>query len=236
MTVQKDFKRRVRARMQKTGESYTTARSQLLKRPRASTSASPTTAARTEGRATKPDYASLAGMSDEALNAKTGCTWEKWVKSLDHYGAEKLSHREIARLIATKFKVGSWWSQTVAVGYERIKGLRARGQQRNGTFGATKSKSIAVPISTLYEAWADPKIRRRWLGSGSTVRSATANRSVRLLLEDGSIVVADFVAKGVAKSQVALEESKLPSRERAAEVKALWEERLGRLQRLLASQ
>jgi len=27
-----------------------------------------------------------------------------------------MSHRDIAALVSTKFKVGSWWAQTVAVG------------------------------------------------------------------------------------------------------------------------
>src|SRR3989454_8589419 len=62
MPTNKDFKRLVRARMQKTGEAYTAARAHLLQKQQES----------------RPvDYARLAGMmSDAALKARTGCTWE----------------------------------------------------------------------------------------------------------------------------------------------------------------
>ena len=125
MTVNKDFKRLVRARMRKTGEAYTAARAQLLQK---------TTPAKKSAAPAKPDYAKLAGMSDAKIEAQTGCTWEKWVKSLDHNGAREMTHAQIAELCAKKYKAPSWWSQMVAVGYERIRGLRTRGQQRNGTF------------------------------------------------------------------------------------------------------
>jgi len=33
------------------------------------------------------DYATIAGMSDEAVSAKTGRTWPEWVAVLDGIGA-----------------------------------------------------------------------------------------------------------------------------------------------------
>ena len=88
MTRNKDLKRIVRARMKKTGESYTAARAHVTKK-------SPSERSAPDVR----DYATLAGMSDAAIKEKTGCTWEQWVKSLDHHGAEKMSHRDIAALV-----------------------------------------------------------------------------------------------------------------------------------------
>ena len=134
MTQQKDLKRRVRARMRKTGEAYTTARTQIIRKPRvgtrASTSAPSATPARAALSAPSPgEYAAIAGMSDEKLKEKTGCTWERWVRALDHHHANEMSHAEIATLIKTKYKTPSWWTQAVAVGYERIRGLRARGRR-----------------------------------------------------------------------------------------------------------
>jgi hypothetical protein len=70
MPTDKDFKRLVRGRMQKTGESYTAARAILLRKP--ARKPAPT-------RQATPDYATLAGMSDETIQAKTGCTWATWV-------------------------------------------------------------------------------------------------------------------------------------------------------------
>ena len=223
MTQQKDFKRLVRARMQKTGESYTTARLHLVKK--------------TEETPEKPDYAKLAGMSDAIIKEKTGCSWERWVKSLDYHGAAEMSHRDIATLIHDKYKTPSWWTQTVTVGYERIKGLRARGQQRDGTFGATKSRTFNVPVSELFDAWMDASVRKRWLdGASVKVRTATAPKTMRLDWTDGSIIAVGFTSKGKSKSAVALEHSKLPDRDAVKAVKDYWSERFDALAEVLAAE
>jgi hypothetical protein len=224
MPRQKDLKRLVRARMHKTGEAYTAARAQVLAKPRVKPKPAPA-----------PDYARLAGMSDSAIKEKTGCSWERWVRSLDYYGAATMSHRDIAKLVTTKYKVGSWWSQNVAVGYERIKGLRARGQQRDGTFRASKSRTFNVPVSTLFDAWMDAGVRKRWLnGANVKVRTATAPKSMRLDWTDGSIIAVGFTSKGKSKSSVALEHSKLADRDGANAIKEYWSERLDALGEVLA--
>jgi hypothetical protein len=226
MTANRDFKRLVRTRMRKTGESYTTARLQMLaKAAQTRTPAAPTPA----------EYASLAGVSDAAIKAKTGCTWERWVKALDYRKAYEWSHREIAEYVGEKFKVPDWWCQTVTVGYERIKGLRAIGQQRDGSYEASKSKVIAVPVSRLYRAWHDARTRARWLPEVKPViRTATAPKSMRLTWPDGTSVLVGFYPKGAAKSQVAIQHVRLPDRESATRMKQYWASRLGALTEVLA--
>jgi hypothetical protein len=215
MPTNKDFKRLVRARMRKTGESYTTARAQFLRQRPAPAAV---------------DYATLAGMSDAAIKAKTGCTWERWVKALDHRRASEWSHREIARYVHDKFKTPDWWSQTVTVGYERIKGLRAIGQRRDGSYEASKSKVIAVPVSRLYRAWRDARTRARWLPDvRPVIRTATRDRSMRVSWPDGTSVLVGFAAKGAAKSQVAIQHARLPDREAASRMKEYWAARLAAL-------
>jgi uncharacterized protein YndB with AHSA1/START domain len=224
MPRDKDLKRLVRTRMRKTGEAYTAARAQLLKKSKSSTLVP------------AGDYAALAGMNDDVIRAKTGCTWQRWVSALDHYGAAKLTHREIAQLIREKYDTPSWWTQTVAVGYERIKGLRARGQSREGTFAAAKSRTFAVPVETLFNAWHDARIRGQWLPEdGVRIRTATAPKSIRLGWSDGSIIAVGFTSKGESKSAVALEHARLDDRDAAHRVKAYWTERLSALGELLAS-
>ena len=124
MTREKDFKRLVRARMLKTGEAYTAARARILSKP-------VPTITRAAPQPPK-DYAALAGISDRAIKENTGCTWDRWVPMLDRLGAAEMRHGEIAALVSRKFKVGDWWTQTVTVGYERIKGRRAIGQRLDG--------------------------------------------------------------------------------------------------------
>ena len=222
MPANKDFKRLVRGRMQKTGESYTTARAHLLtKKPRA--------------KKASVDYAKLAGISDAAIKAKTGCNWERWAHALDYAGAHAWSHREIAEYVQKKFKVPDWWSQTVTVGYERIKGIRAIGQRRDGSFEANKSKTFPVPIGRLYRACADGKTRARWLpGVTMTVRTATRNKSMRITWSDRTLVQLGFTGKGTSKSQVAVQHGKLPDGTAANKMKAFWQERLQALGEVLS--
>jgi hypothetical protein len=181
------------------------------------------------------DYATLAGMSDAVVKEKTGCQWDRWVKALDHHGAAELPHREIVDLVQKKYKVSDWWSQMVTVGYERIKGLRSRGQRRDGSYEATKSRTFNVPIAALHHAFADATVRRRWLDeSGVKVRTSIPPKSIRLGFADGSIVAVGFTAKGDAKSSVALSHAKLRSKDEAEKVKKVWSERLDSLAGALA--
>jgi hypothetical protein len=221
MPTNKDLKRLVRARMKKTGEAYTAARSHIVTKPKAARKS--------------VDYAALAGMSDDAIKAKTGCTWERWVHALDRKGAEKMAHRDIVAVVSGEYKIDSWWSQTVTVGYERIKGLRARGQRRDGTYEAGKSRTFNVPVTALFDAWADASVRRRWLnGEKVKVRTATAPKSIRLGWSDGSIIAVGFMSKGKSRSSVALSHTKLPDRETANRLKEFWSERLDALGEVLS--
>jgi len=220
MPINKDFKRLVRGRMQKTGESYTAARAHLLQKQQE----------------TRPaDYAKLAGMSDASVKATTGCTWVRWVKALDRVQAHTWPHRRIAEYVHAKYKVAGWWAQTVTVGYERIKGLRAIGQRRDGGFEATKSRTFVVPLARLYRAWSDARTRARWLGAVElTIRTATRDKSMRITWPDKTSVALGFSGRGAAKSQVQIQHAKLPDKAATTRMKRYWEERLAALGEILA--
>lgn len=239
MPKQKDLKRLVRSRMQKSGESYTAARRQLLSKKARSTSrrsaavdnaASVASPSATKGSA-------IAGMSDDAVRAKTGKTWAQWVKSLDADGAAKLPHRDIARLLASKYEVPAWWSQMVTVGYERLKGLRDVGQRRAGpragTYEAGKSRTLPVPIDELYRVCREAPMRARWLAEDVVVRKATKPRSVRLTWPDGTKVEMWLVAKSASKSTLQVQHLGLPTKATAEACKKKWHARLDALAELL---
>jgi uncharacterized protein YndB with AHSA1/START domain len=228
MPRQKDLKRLVRNRMTKTGEAYTAARAQILKRKAVRKTAAPRLSL-----VPAIDYAKVAGMSDAAVKAKTGYTWERWVRSLDRHGAAEMPHREIATLIDEKWKVGAWWSQMVAVGYERIKGLRERGQRRAGHYDASKSKTFNVPAAKVFKAVTGKRMLGRWLPDAAKVRTATPDRSVRLVMKDGSIAAFSFTRKGDAKTALSVQQEKLPDKATRERVKRYWGERLQALAELL---
>jgi uncharacterized protein YndB with AHSA1/START domain len=210
MPTQKDLKRLVRSRMQKTGESYTAARLQLIKtQPR-------------------PNYATVAGMSDSAVSRQTGRTWAEWVRVLDDARAAEKPHGQIARYVAS-LGTPAWWSQTVTVGYERIRGLRDKGQRRDGGYEANKSRTFNVPVETLFNAFANARTRRSWLPVKITVRSATPPKRIRITWEDETPVQIGFTAKGASKSAVAVQHEKLPDKSAAEAMKVAWSGHFDRL-------
>ena len=239
MPTQKDFKRLVRGRMQKTGESYTAARAKLLEKRKPADK--PTSVdkripvAKTRSAPAGADYAKLAGMSDDTIKAKTGCTWEKWVGALDYVEAHTWPHREIAAYVHEKHSIPGWWAQAVAVGYERIRGLRAIGQRRDGEFEATKSRTFPVSVSALFDAFASARARAKWLrGVEHTVRKTARDKSVRITWADGTSVEVWLTAKSPTKSSAAVQHRKLPDQAAVTRMKAYWSERLDALGELLA--
>lgn len=205
----KDLKRLVRARMEKTGEAYSAARLQLLNKK------------------TK-DLAELAGVSDASVKKATGRGWGEWVRVLDAENAREKAHREIARYVSS-LGVPSWWSQTVTVGYERIRGLRARGQRRDGGYEASKSKTFAVPLERLYKAFADARMRRKWLDVKISVKRATPEKRMRIAWPDGTSVQLGFFAKGASKSMVSVQHEKLADKASADAIKGEWGKYLEKL-------
>jgi hypothetical protein len=218
MTTQQSFKRRVRARMAKTGESYTAARAQLLPAPE-----------------TVPGYEPR--MTDEKVQAATGRVWADWFALLDEWGAVDHEHREIAGWLGSEHGVPGWWAQTVTVEYERARGLRPLRGDRDGTHNVSASKTIGAPVDELFDAWADPDRRARWLGDVELrERTSRPPRTARYDWEDGSTrVIVGFEAIGEAKSRVALSHERLPDEDEAARLKAFWRERLAALKTQLES-
>jgi uncharacterized protein YndB with AHSA1/START domain len=215
MPKQKDLKRLIRSRIQKTGEAYTAARLQLLKK-----------------REISPDHAAAAGMSDASVRRATGKGWAEWVALLDAAGATRKPHREIARHVSS-LGMPNWWSQMVTVGYERIRGLRDRGQRRTGGYSAGKSRTFPVSVARLYRAFASEKERRRWLPVEASVRSATHGERLRMTWEDGSTVVFEFWSKGRLKSAVAAGHENLPDKAAVDAFKKAWTGHFDRLGEML---
>jgi uncharacterized protein YndB with AHSA1/START domain len=179
-----------------------------------------------------PQYAKTAGRSDAAVKKATGRDWTEWVRVLDAAKAADLRHRDIAKYVSS-IGTPDWWSQMVTVGYERIRGLRDLGQRRDGAYEASKSRTFAVPVSKLFDAFAKPHLRARWLPGKSTVRTSHPPKTMRLNMDDGTLVAIGFTSKGDGKSAVAVLHSKLADRSAAEKVKASWATRLDALAELL---
>lgn len=244
MTVQKSLKRRVRARMVKTGERYAAARRQLLgtaepTAPEADVAEASAESADAEAASQPPAEAGVElGTSSEALQRRTGRGWEEWFSVLDAWGAAERKHPEIATYLRDELGVDGWWAQNITVGYERARGLRAVGQLTDG-FAASASKTVAAPVDRLFEAFVDPQQRAGWLPDGGLeVSSSTPGKSVRAAwaFRAGAAGRLDayLTAKGPTRSSVAIQVRRLPDAATAEQQKAFWKERLAALAALLA--
>lgn len=216
MTEQKKLKRRVRARMEKTGERYTAARRHVVH---------PDPEPEPE-----PDMSGLA--SDEAVERNTGRPRSEWFALLDTWGARERTHKEIARHLQSEHGVAGWWAQNLTVGYERARRLRAKHQGPSG-FTVGVSRTIGVPVERLFAAFTDDAERERHL-PGLTPRTALPHRTARFdRPADGSRIVVGFEAKGPEKSTVVVQAERLRDAERAERAKEEWRGLLTDLKRSL---
>jgi hypothetical protein len=227
MTTQKTLKRRVRARAAKTGESYTAARSQLLRK--SGHAASESTAEPPE-----PNADELAGMSDEALIRGSGKPIAEWLRILDDWGATARTHTEIARWLVAEHGIGGWWAQGVTVAYERARGMRAIHQRPDG-YSVSVSRTIGVPVDELRSAFTSAARRRRWLPDAPMrQRRTSAANSARFDWGDPpSRVGVLLTPKAGARTQVTLTHERLAAAGDVDRMRAFWRERLAALKALL---
>ena len=173
-------------------------------------------------------------MSDDAVKAKTGKSWSEWFAVLDSAGAKKMNHTEIAAYLYDKKRIPGWWSQMVAVGYERARGMREKYERPEG-YQISVSRTIAASARRVYEAWKDKKTRSLWLvDTPIVIRKATPIKSMRITWVDGqSSLEVNFYSKAKNKSQVVVQHSKLPNAKDAEKKKSYWGENLDRLKMIL---
>ena len=182
----------------------------------------------------KRETAAKTRMGDETVRARTGKSWAEWFAVLDRAGAPSLTHREIAAHLKGEHRLSNWWCQMVAVVYEQSKGLREKHQKPTG-YEIGVSKTIAAPLSRLFRAWEDRRIRDKWLEDpGFVIRKATPGKSMRITWVDGRTNVdAGFYSKGDGKSQISVQHGHLESATEAARLKTYWAAQLGKLKEML---
>jgi Domain of unknown function (DUF4287) len=169
-------------------------------------------------------------ISDAAVKAKTGKPWKEWFSLLDKAGAKEMSHKEIANYLHTEHDVPPWWTQMVTVTYEQARGLRKKHEKPEG-YSISASRTVKVPLTTLYKAFANEKSRRAWLPEdGLVVRKATPNKTMRVTWKDGKTSLEIyFYDKGKSNSQIVVQHSKLSDAKAAAKMKTYWGKSLDRL-------
>jgi len=169
-----------------------------------------------------------AGISGDAVEKATGKDWNAWFVLLDSAGAMELDHKSIVAVIAPHLERSAWWAQMIAVAYEQERGLRALHESAHG-FQVSVSRTLNVPLETLYRAFAEPAPRKRWLREAVEMRKSTPGKYVRMTWTDGTHVDVNVYAKGPGKSSAQVQHSKLEDAKAAAKWKTFWKSALARL-------
>ncbi len=173
-------------------------------------------------------------VSSEALAAKTGRSWAQWLPIIDREGGRTIGHTAIAAMLVDKYGVPGWWAQTVTVGYEQARGLRAL-HEKPGGFEIGSTRMIAAGVSEVFDAFLDPRKRARWLPETLlTIHRSTPYKSLRATWTDGTRSISVlFDARGSEKTQVALQHGKLANAAAARRMKVFWGTRLDALRESL---
>jgi hypothetical protein len=154
-------------------------------------------------------------------------------------GGRELAHPDIVPLVQSELALlalnnPGWWAQGITVAYEQHIGRRIPGQQGDGTFAASASKTIPGTMDAALTAWI-ALVDGRSSFNGVAVMdepsmSATAKwRYWRCGLEDDSRVDVTVNESAPGKCRVAVQHSQLVSPEAAAECKAYWKAQLAKL-------
>lgn len=169
-------------------------------------------------------------MSDAAVAARTGKSWDEWCRLLDRAGAARMSHQEIAEYLSTEQRVPGWWSQMITVGYEQLRGRRKINETPDG-FQLSVSRTMPLPTARAFTAWTDARRRAAWLGRARLeIRKATPHKTIRITWNGGpTSVEVYFYPKAAGRTQVVVQHRKLGRASDVPKMKKFWAAALDRL-------
>jgi uncharacterized protein YndB with AHSA1/START domain len=182
-------------------------------------------------------------ISDTAVKRATGKDWAEWFALLDRAGAARMEHPAIARSLHGEH-CGDWWSQMVAVEYERARGLRDV-HQKPGGYAVSVSRTIAGPIELVYDAFTRPEDARKWFARGQRADVTKGGRYENGLGDRGeyrtvrrpdllrftwespqaataSTVEVRLVRKGPQKTSITVEHQKIADRKAHTALQERW--------------
>ena len=172
-------------------------------------------------------------MSDLAVIAKTGKSWEQWFRELDRANASRLDHKSIVKLLGARHDIGPWWRQMVTVEYERARGLRVRNQAVAG-FSVSVSRTLRASLPEVYGATSALRKRRKWFPKGVLkISSRTENKYLRAAWNGQARLEINFLDKPEGKSQIVVQVNRLARKDDGERERAVWKKALDKLQATL---
>ena len=161
-------------------------------------------------------------VSETAVVEATGRGWNNWCDTIEASGAHASGHSEIARYLHEHLDVEYWWAQTIAVGFERITGLRLAHQYPDGSFRASKSKTVNAALNDVRSALIDDKRRAELFGGTATnLRSKPTSKALRFDVGSG-VAIINFTPKPDGRTTLSVGHEGLEDPDAVQRWKAFW--------------
>jgi hypothetical protein len=172
-----------------------------------------------------------------SIEAATKRSWDEWVAYLEHAGAAALPHPEIATLVHAELKGKvdnpGWWAQSITVAYEQHIGRREPGQQNDGSYEVSVTKTLPGTKEDVYMLWVEAHGEAKDFNGFAVLGPRTSVTPVRNYwrcdLDDGSSVAVATEQKAPGKAMISITHTKLTSADTKDKWRVYWKELLAKL-------
>lgn len=172
-------------------------------------------------------------ISIEPIERTTRRPWAEWLAFMDRIGATDLNHSQIAEKVNEELESvesgidnPGWWAQGITVAYEQHSGRRLPGQQADGTFQTSVSRTTNMGVQVAMDTWvrfaADDAEVQRLVASPAKTSGSDKRKTWRTKAADGSALLVTSELRPNGKTAVIAQQLKLPSPEANVEAKERW--------------
>ncbi|MGD9714027.1 MAG: hypothetical protein AB7V46_18505 [Thermomicrobiales bacterium] len=167
---------------------------------------------------------------DEAVIAATDHSLSHWYAFLETHRGSEMSHKEIAELLRTKGGVVPWWSQMLTVAYEQHIGRRVPGQDCDGEFSVSVSKTLNGMSMDEALAWWERSVAGKDMfadipiSRGPDTSMTEKWRYWRAGLADGSAINVNIYEKAPGKASLSVQHVQLESTDHIDHWRAHWKD------------
>ena len=195
-------------------------------------------------------------VSTESVLKCTGKDWNQWVQLLTKVGALHWEHKQIVAFLKGKFKLGPWWEQGVATGFEMAIGKKIPGYSKTNGFSMTATRTIKISAPELWkilfsqqglEIWLSPLSEfqakpgqsfESSLGAFGEIRTIKKNRRLRMTWTEEewdrpSVLQVTLVPRPKEKSILVIQHEKIPNGRVRDQMRTHWKQVLGRLNEVI---
>ena len=110
-------------------------------------------------------YETINRVSSEAVKKATGKPWIEWVEFLNNRCTSESTHKDMVKILREEGLVKSgWWQQTIAVGYEIVRGSRVLGETADAGFEVGVQKTVNLSLQETWRLITSETGIKLWLG------------------------------------------------------------------------